>query len=583
MPKRSMQKKNDSSSISMEKEIIELLKSVDIETIEEKLERPPQPEFGDLAFPTFDLAKKEGKKPHTIAQDILNKLKKELPKGMVKEAKVKGGYVNFFFDWDKLSEKILKTIIKADEKYGKPIELKREKIMVEYSQPNPVHSMHIGHARGTFLGDALANLFAFMGHDVIRANYMNDCGLQVAKLVTAIHLWAKDKEPNEKPDFWLWKYYVRFHEEAEKDPTLEEKAREVLRLIDVKKDKKMTALRDKIVNWCIDGFNQTYATVGIKFDVYLHESKFRDAGKKIVERAMKEGIAFESDEKTIVADLEKYGLPGLVILRSDGTGLYQTSDLGMTVYKFEHYKLDRAIWVVASAQELYFKQIKKLLELLGYKWVDNAIHFSFNLVRLPEGKMSSRKGKAILLDEVIEKLADMAYVEVNKRNPNEKEEDKRKIAHSIGVGALKYAIEKVEPDKGITFDFEKMLSFEGNTGPYLQYAHTRCTSILNKAGKWKLPKTIKVEDLKKEEKELVKLLADFPKVIQQAAKEMRINQICNYAYSLATTFSTFYQACPVLKAETETQKNFRLALVAATKIVLRNALNILGIDAIEKM
>lgn len=574
----------------MEKEIIALLKAAGVEATEEKLEKPPEKKFGDIAFPCFDLAKAEKRNPQEIADGIILKLDGKLPKGSIMCAEAKGGYVNFFFDWNEISTSLVKEIMKSDAKYGKPAKLKKEKIMVEYSQPNPVHSMHIGHARGTFLGDALANLFEFMGHRVIRANYMNDCGLQVAKLVTAIQLWANGKTPEEKPDVWLWKYYVRFHEEAEKDPSLEEKARENLRLIDVEKDKKMTALRDKIVRWCVEGFEQTYKNAGIKFDTYLFESKFRDAGKKIVEQALKKKIngkplAFESEEKTIVADLEKHGLPGFVILRSDGTGLYQTSDLGATIYKFEHYKLDKAFWVVASAQNLYFQQVKKLFELLGYKWEKNAIHFSFDLVRLPEGTMSSRKGKAVLLDDVIEKLSGMAYEEVNKRNPDESEQEKKKTAHSIGVGALKYAIQKVEPEKGITFDFKQMLSFEGNTGPYIQYAHTRCASILEKAGKQKesLSLDIKIDELKPEEKELVKMLSDFPKVVAQAAKELHINQICNYAYDLATAFSTFYQFCPVIKADTKEQKEFRLALVAATKTVLRNALHILGMDAIEKM
>lgn len=564
----------------LEKEILKLLKDAGVETEEIILEKPPQPEFGDLAFPCFELAKTKKENPQDISKDIAEKIKLELAKNIMR-AEAKGGYVNFFFDWEKLATKILKEIKTKDKKYGKPAKLKKEKIMVEYSQPNPIHSMHIGHARGTFLGDALANLFEFMGHKVIRANYMNNCGLQVMKLVTALQLWAMGEKPDEKPDLWLWKYYIKFHEEAKKDQSIEAKARENLRLVDVEKDKKATALRDKVVEWCVKGFKETYKDVGIEFDVYLYEGDFRDAGKKIVERAIKKKLAFESEEKTIVADLEKHGLPSFVILRSDGTGLYQTSDLGMTVYKFEKYKLDRSIWVVASAQNLYFKQLFKLLELLGHEWAKNCIHFSFDLVRLPEGKMSSREGKAIVLDEVIKKLGDMAYEEVNKRNPEEPEEDKKKAAQSIGIGALKYAIEKVEPDKGITFDFQKMLSFEGNTGPYIQYAHTRCASILNKAGKWK--PNFKTKALKKEEKDLIKLLVDFPKIVEQTAKEMRVNQICNYAYDIATVFSTFYQFCPVLKADTDEQKSFRLSLVAATKIVLRNALSILGMDAIEKM
>jgi len=569
----------------VEKDVIRLLKAAGIDATADRLERPPQPELGDLSFPCFELAKQEKKNPALIAQETVARLAGKLPSGAVRDVKAAGAYVNFFLDWNKLSAGIVRGIVTKADKYGKPAKIKKEKIMVEFSQPNPVHSMHIGHARGTFLGAGLSNLFEFVGHKVIRANYMNDCGLQVAKLVTAYQMWAENKKPEEKPDVWLWKYYVRFHEEAEKDPALEATARENLRLMDVVKDKKVVALRDRIVHWCVEGFEQTYHNVGIKFDTYLYESRFRDRGKTVVTAALKKGIAFESPEKTIVAlNPERDKLPGFVVLRSDGTGLYQTSDLGATIYKFEHYKLDKAIWVVANAQNLYFKQVKRLFELLGYKWERNAIHFSFDLVRLPEGTMSSRKGKAVLLDDVLAKLTDMAYEEVNKRDAEAKEDAKRKTAHAIGVGALKYAIEKIEPDKGITFDFQAMLNFEGNTGPYLQYAHTRCASVLRKAKAAKVkPRAAKVKWLMPEEQALVKLLADFPTVVQAATKDMRISYICNYAFDVATKFSSFYNTCPVLKADMKETREFRLALVVATKTVLANALRVLGMEPIEKM
>ncbi len=568
----------------MESEILELLKGIGID--DAILEEPPNSEFGDIALPCFSFAKVEKKSPNEVANDIHNKIEKHLPKGVIDRSEVNGGYVNFFIDWSKASSRIVNRILKEGNDYGKSTDIDKQKIMVEYSQPNPAKAMHIGHARGTFLGDALCNIFEFLGHNVIRANYMNDCGLQVAKLVTAINLWANDEKPKGKKDKWLWKYYVKYHEEAEKDPSIEDKAREMLRLIDVEKDKEMIELRDKIVNWCIEGFEETYEKVGVDFDMYLHESDFREKGKEIVNKAMDKKIngkplAFESDEGTIVADLEDYGLPGLVILRSDGTGLYQTSDLGMTVYKFEHYNVDKAIWVVASAQELYFKQIKKMLGLLGYNWVENAIHFSFDLVRLSEGKMSSRKGIAVLLDEVVDKLTEMALKEINKRTPDDSEEDKMKIAKSIGVGALKYSIEKVEPNKGITFDFEKMLNFEGNTGPYLQYAHTRCSSILEKVDDIEdMPEIVDLDD---KEIELLKILLKFPKTVKQSADEMRINDICNYAFELATCFNTFYNSCPVITADTADKRKFRILLVNAVKITLKNSLQILGIDALEKM
>ena len=220
--------------------------------------------------------------------------------------------------------------------------------------------------------------------------------------------------------------------------------------------------------------------LGIKFDVYFYESECRELGKEIVKKALERGLAFKTEEGAVVADLEKHKLPNIVILRSDGTGLYITSDLGLTVEKFRRYELEKAIWVVSSEQNLYFKQLFKILELLGFKWVKNCHHFSFELVRLPEGKMSSREGRAIMLDEAIDKLIDLALKEVEKRNPELSEEEKLRIAKKIGIGALKYAITKIEPKSSIIFDWERMLRFQGDTGPYLQYAYTRCKGILKK-------------------------------------------------------------------------------------------------------
>jgi arginyl-tRNA synthetase len=562
----------------LKNEAIKILESIGVHISEEQLELP-KPELGDVAFPCFELARKEKRGAQEIAEEICNKIK--LPKdSLVTKVEAKSGYVNFFFDWKKISEKILKEILAKKENFGKSKIGKAKKVLIEYSQPNPVHPMHIGHARGTFLGAALANIFDFAGYKTIKANYMNDIGLQVAKLVTAYLLWAKGKKPKGKPDLWLWDFYVKFHEEAAKDPSLEEKARDVLRKFEIEHDKNILKIWNQVVAWCVKGFEETYKNLGIGFDIYFYESKFRDLGKKIVMQAVKKGVAFKSPEGAIIADLEKHGLPSTVILRSDGTGLYFTSDLGLTAHKFEKYKLSKTIWVVSTEQNLWFKQLFKFLELLGYTWVKNCFHFAFELVRLPEGKMSSREGRAIMLDEVVNKLIKMAYDEVNKRNPKISEKAKKEISEKIGIGALKYAIVRIEPAKTITFDLKKMLSFEGNTGPYLQYAHTRCLSILKKAKKWK--KRFKVDKLTEQEKRLIKQLANFPEVVKQAAKDLRPHYICDYVYNLATIFSNFYQYCPVLKVEEEI-KNFRLTLVAATAQVLKNSLNLIGIEVPGKM
>jgi arginyl-tRNA synthetase len=555
-------------------EVIKTLDSIGIKATADVLEVPPREEFGDVAFPCFELAKIERRNPQDIAKDVVKKIKiSKHP--LILKVEARNGYVNFFFYWEKIAEIVLKRLFK------RKIGVKKEKVLIEYSQPNPVHSMHVGHARGTFLGDALANIFDFLGSKTIRANYMNDVGLQVAKLVTAYMMWARGKRPKGKPDLWLWQLYVKFHEEAKTDTKLEEKAREVLRKYEIERDKRIIRIWNKVVRWCVKGFEETYKRLGIKFDIYFYESDFRDSGKDVVYDAIRKGIAFKSPEGAIVADLEKHGLPSTVILRSDGTGLYVTSDLGLTIHKFSEYKLDKAVWVVSSQQSLYFEQLFKILELLEYPWVKNCYHFSFEHVSLPEGKMSSREGRAIILDEVVDSLTELAYEEVNKRNPELPRKRKMKIAEKIGIGALKYAILKIEPDDSIVFDWKQMLSFEGNTGPYLQYAHTRCLGILRKAKRWK--KTFSVAKMTVYEKQLIKVLMKFQDVVENSAKDLKPHYICNYVYDLATVFSNFYQNCPVLKAENEELRNFRLTLVYATKNILKDCLNLIGIEAIEKM
>lgn len=569
---------------NIEEEIVNALKKVDLlkdKNIEESLETPPQEEFGDLASNIcFSLARELKQPPQKIAKSIVDKVK--FPKGsIIAKVETKAGYINFFFNYPKLSGLVLKSILKENKKYGSSTIGNKQRVMVEFSQPNPVHPMHIGHARTTFLGDSILNILEFNNYKIIRANYMNDVGLQVAKLVTAYMLWGKNKKPKKKPDVWLWDYYVKFHEEMKKNSQLEEKAREVLRKYEIEKDKKTIKIWSQVIKWCVDGFKQTYKSTNVRFDVYFYENKFRDLGKKIVEDAINKRIVYRSLEGTYVADLDKYGLPSCVVLRSDGTGLYSTSDLGLTVHKFEKYRLNKSIWVVSSEQNLYFKQLFKIFELLGYPWYEDCIHVSFELVGTPEGKMSSREGRAIMLDQVVDELTKLAYEEVRRRNLKLSEKKKNQIAKTIALGALRYAVLRVEPNNTITFNWEQMLSFEGNTGPYIQYAHTRCNSIFAKAGKWKSVYSTKL--LTNIEKQLVKKLIEFPEIVKKSGIDLKPHYICNYLFELANAFSEFYHSNPVLKAETEELRNFRLTLVKATQITLKNALSLLGIDTPEVM
>ncbi len=558
----------------IEKEILALLNLAGVKVSDQHLEKPPQPGFGDISFPCFHLAKILRKNPVDIATDLVSKIK--VPENsVVSRVEARGGYVNFFFDYTKFSKIVLGSL-------GKKISIgKNQKVMVEYSQPNPVHPMHIGHARSTFLGDSLANILDFVGYKTIRANYMNDVGLQVAKLVLAYNLWAGGKAPNKKPDSWLWQYYVKFHEEAAKDKRLEDEAHAVLRSYEVDNDKNVTKLWNKIVGWCVKGFEETYKRLGVNFDIYFYESNFRESGKKIVADSLKKIISRKTEDGAVFIDLTRHGLPGTILQRADGTGLYITSDIGLTVHKFSKYKLQNSIWVVSSQQELHFKQLFKILELLGYKFYKDCQHFSYESVQLSEGKMSSREGRAVMVDEVVDKLTRLAYAEVAKRNPKMPESKKKKIANQIGVGALKYAIVRIEPQNQITFDWKQMLSLEGNTGPYLQYAHTRCLGILRKAKK--IAKVTSYSEINEQEKVLIKKLSEFNSILTEAMRETKPHLICNYGYNLATAFNSFYQHSPVLQLKNVKQKNFRLTLVKAAKETFEKVFKLIGMETPEKM
>jgi len=551
-------------------EVVKLLKAVGIKTSEETLEIPPQTELGDLAFPCFDLAKKEKKDPRIIAEDLAKKIK--VPKGLIERVEAKAGYVNFFFDWKKVAELNLKEILKRKNNFGKSEKFKNKVAIVDYSSPNPAHPIHVGSARTTFIGESLCRIFESMGYKVKRICYVNDLGKQVATVVWGYLKFAKGKKPTKKSDHWLLDIYVKANEEIANDTSLEKEVEENLRKCE-SGDKRTLSIAKKLVNWCIDGFKETYKGVGIKFDEYLRESKFIEISKKYVDKLVSNKNALKLEDGAILVNLEPYSLPNTIILRSDGTGLYLTRDVAASVHKLEKYKPSLNIYVVAEDQKLHFQQEFKILELLGYKkFVENSFHISYGYVSLPEGRMSSRLGRVVLIDDVFE--------EATKR-VKEKYKTNEKAARNIGIGAVVYSILKVEPNKQVMFNWKEALQMEGNTGPYLQYAHTRCNGILEKAGKWKT--NFEIKKLTEQEKELIKLLVKFPEIVEQAAKDLRPHYICNYAYDLATIFSTFYQFCPVLKAETEQQKNFRLTLVKATKIVLANALKIIGIGPLEKM
>ncbi|MEM5805692.1 MAG: arginine--tRNA ligase [Candidatus Aenigmatarchaeota archaeon] len=552
----------------LEDEVLKILRSVDIKAKEENLETPPQEELGDLSFPCFQLAKEQKRNPQVIANEIASKIK--IPKNsVIEKVEAKGAYVNFFLDYSKFSKIVLKNMIRLNKlKFGR-----NKKILIEYSSPNPIHPIHVGSARNTFIGESLSRIFQFAGYTVNRLCYINDLGKQIAVLVYG---FLKNKikiKPNKKPDHWLLDIYINANKIVNKNPELNKHVEKILYQYE-NGDKEISFLVKKIVNLCIKGFKETYNLTNTKFTEYIWESKFVKESKKYVEQLLKKKIAFKTAEGAIVVNLQPYNLPNTVILRSDGTGLYLTRDIPSHIYRIKKYKPSLSITITGEDQKLHFKQLFKIIELLGFKKFSNiSHHIPYAYVTLPEGKLSSRRGRVILIDDV--------FAEAKKAVKQKFKVKDDKLAEKIGVSAVIYALLKIDPDKQVMFNWDEVLSLHGNNGPYLQYTYTRCSSILKKVKKCE--NVFSFKSLNEEEKKLIKLLSNFPKVVQQAIRDLKPHYVCNYTYDLSTAFNNFYEKHRVINAETNELKNFRLNLVKATKNILGKCLELIGMYAVEKM
>jgi len=548
----------------------ELIKSIGLEP---KFEIPPKG-ISDLALPCFF-----AKNPTGFAKKLQEKLKKNISeKSLIGNIKAVGPYLNFYLNHKNFNKLTLTEILKHKDKFGKG-KRKNKKIMIEYSAPNPNKPLHLGHLRNDSIGMAVANILDFFGYDVIKANLINDRGIHICKVMVAYEKFAKDKTPeseNKKPDHFVGDLYVLFSKKSNQE--LIEEARKMLKKWE-NGDKKIIALWKKIVNWSIKGIKETYKKFGSEFDVWFFESDFYKKAKPIINMGMKKGI-FKMSDKGIIADLSKHNLPNKVIVRPDGTSIYITNDLALTKYKFEKYKLDKSIWCVASEQNLYFKQLFKIFELLGFSWAKKCYHLSFGMVNLTTGKMKSREGKVVDADNLINDVVNLAKNEIKKRNPKLDGNELENRALKIAVGAIKYYLLNVDITKDITFDPKKAISFEGDTGPYLQYTYARACSILRKAGK-KHCKNVRFELLKNEiELDIIKKLSKFPIVIEDSARDMKPNYIANYLLDLAATFNEFYHKMRVIGSNLEKE---RLTLTKAVAIVLQQGLSLLGIPVLKEM
>jgi len=538
------------------------------------------------------------------AQEIAEQIKAEIGDmpGISRVEAVKG-YLNLYFTTSEYAHRVVDEVLTSEADFGRGAS-KNERIMVEYAQPNTHHSFHIGHARTTVLGESLARIVDFAGFDTIRATYPGDEGLSVVTVLWAYDKFYKGQEPEgiHERGQWLLKIYTEATAllEPKPDETPEEKAkreahdaerREMYRKLDAG-DPYVHDLWQRTREWSLEEFRDILRMLNVNMDVWFFESEVDEPSKAIVDELIQKGIA-EDERPTgpvIVKIDEKLGLTKekyrtMVILRSDGTTLYSTKDLALAKQKFEQYHVDRSIYVVDFRQALHFQQVFKILELWGFPQASKCYHLSYGYVTLPEGAMSSRRGRVVLFKEVYDQAIQRALAVESERTGNVPEEERIQIAEQIGLGALVYSMLSVDNNKDIVFDINEALSFDGRTGPYIQNAHVRANSILKKANVQTAdPGTSTFDyELTKHEIELIEQISRFPNAVQQAANEYRPLVMAAYAYELANAFHSFYHAVPVLQSVDENVRAARLRLVAAAKQTLANALRLLDIRAPEVM
>ncbi|MEK6923433.1 MAG: arginine--tRNA ligase [Nanoarchaeota archaeon] len=545
----------------------------------ELLEVPPNPEMGDYSFPCFKLASEWRKKPNEVAQEIVKQIKISRS-DLVKEVKHFGPYVNFYLDSSKISKRILQQIYKKKNKFGSS-NISKGKIMVEFSQPNTHKAFHIGHLRGTVLGDSIVKLLEFSGNNVVATNYINDVGAHVAKTIWALKKYHQFSKPKGNPGEWLGQVYTESVKALEGHEQFHEEVSNILLKLEEKKDKKLQNIWNVTRNWSLNEFKEIYKTLGVKFDIWFYESKIKSKGKRLVKYLVKKKIA-RKDQGAIIVDLSEYDLGVLVILKSDGTGLYATSDLALAEEKFKKRKIDKSIYVTATEQSHYFKQLFKTLQLAGFRQADKCEHVAYELVMLASGRMSSREGSIITFRELFEKVKANAVQEVESRNLKIPSASANKAGEKIALAALKYSMLKQAPNKTITFDPKQALEFQGDTGPYLLYSLLRAEKILQKV---RIKPTAKVDySLLNHEKEikLIKKLGEFRDVVERAGEQLAPYLIANYAFELTKDFNEFYEVCSVKQASIQ-HKKARVLLVWAFTQTLKNAFSLLNIQTTKVM
>lgn len=561
----------------MKNQILDLLSSnisvLSRDEIEQLIEIPPKPEMGDFAFPCFRLAKSYHKAPPMIAQELMTAIGEQ---PFLSEIKVVGGYLNFYVDKAQYAKQIIENYISTED-FGSSEVGKGKTVCIDYSSPNVAKNFHVGHLRTTIIGNSLYKIYSKLGYRVVRINHLGDWGTQFGKLIVAYKKWGS-KEAVEKNGIQeLMDIYVKFHEEAEKDDSLNDEARAWFTKME-HGDEEALAIWEWFKDISLQEFMRVYGILGMEFDSYAGESFYRDKTANVVQKLTDCGLLKES-EGAMIVPLDEYDMPPCLVAKKDGSSIYATRDLAAILYRKETYDFDRCLYVTGLEQKLHFAQVFKVIELMGNDYADNLIHIPYGLVSLKNGKISSRKGNVIFAEDILRESINKTTSIIEEKNPNIP--DKEEVAKQIGIGAIIFNDLYNQRIKDVIFDWDKLLNFDGETGPYVQYTYARASSVLRKTGE--LPSTIDYDLLTDEASiGLLKEIERYPQVVKDAAARYEPFIIARYSIDVAHAFNKFYHECQI-NVEDENLKCTRTNIVKIARYIIKDSLSLLGIQCPEQM
>jgi arginyl-tRNA synthetase len=586
-----LQKVRNEWKTIVQNQIIEMAKSIlgeDAKVPELTIQVPPKPELGDVAFPLFSYAKVLRMAPNKIAATLKNNIESlsEKPAG---ELLLAGPYLNVKIDVLALATSLYKVIGENEEDFGKNNQYDGKKIMIEFSCPNTNKPLHLGHMRNDSLGMSVSSILKANGADVMKVNLINNRGVHICKSMLAYQKFGNGETPEStgiKGDHLVGKYYVKFAQWEKEDDTAVDQAKAML----VKwesGDEEVLALWKRMNGWTLDGLAESYKDTGVSFDKYYYESETYKLGKDKVLQGLKDGVFYKEEDGSVWMDLEDIKLDKKVLLRNDGTSLYMTQDIGTAISRHEDFPFESLVYVVASEQQYHFKVLFHILKSLGYKWADELFHLSYGMVNLPDGKMKSREGTVVDADALFASLSQIAKQEIIDKERDDKVDGLDKTSKAIALSALNYYLLQVSPTKDMIFDSKKSISFNGNTGPYLQYMGARISSMSRKFDELKADyEGIKFDSkylTEEEERELIKIIALYPEIVEKAGKDFDPSVICSYLYDLTKLFSKWYHDNKILKADDKNVVVARMGLARMVLQVIKNAFPLVGITFLDSM